>query len=164
VPPKPTRILIVDDEPTLRMVLGKCLGASGFSVQEAQSGEDALAAVRQRSFDLVLLDLQMPGMGGLQACREISGIAPRTGIVVMSVRDGENDMVDALGAGADDYVAKPFRFRELVARLGAVLRRVQRQYAAHAPALRAGDIKIERRPVVLQAGGELIQWPQGSLR
>ena len=119
---QPTSILIVDDEPTLRMVLQKCLSASGFAAEEAQNGEEALASIRQRPFDLVLLDLETPGVGGVEACREISNVAPQTGIVIMSVRDGVNHIVDALEAGADDYVTKPFGFRELVARLRAVHR------------------------------------------
>jgi len=90
-----TSILIVDDEPALRMVLRRCLSASGFAVQEAQTGEEALAALRECPSDLVLLDLQMPGMGGLEACRKIGDVAPLTGIIVMSVRHGENDMVVA---------------------------------------------------------------------
>ena len=136
---QPTSILIVDDEPTLRMVLQKCLSASGFAAEEARSGEEALAAIRQRPFDLVLLDLDMPGLGGAEACREISNVAPQTGIVIMSVRDGLNDVVDTLAAGADDYVTKPFGFRELVARLQAVHRRAQRPRASLPASLTAGS-------------------------
>jgi two-component system, OmpR family, KDP operon response regulator KdpE len=160
----PTSILIVDDEPTLRKVLQKGLSASGFRAVEARSGEQALAAVRQGHFDLVLLDLEMPGLGGVQACREISEFAPQTGIVIMSVHDEVNGMVDALAAGADDYVTKPFAFRELLARLRAVHRRVQRPRAPNPATLAEPEVNIESGPPVLHSAGELIPWLQERFR
>jgi two-component system KDP operon response regulator KdpE len=93
-----------------------------------------------------LLDVNMPGMSGVEACRQIRALAPGTGIVMVTVRDAEEDKVRALDAGADDYVTKPFRFRELVARMGAVLRRTQTS-GVEPGIFRAGDLKldVERR-------------------
>lgn len=136
----------MDDEPALRKVVCSSLAAGGFTVEEAGSGIEALTLIQQRPFDLVLLDVSMPGMSGVEACRQIRAFAPKTGIVMVTVRDAEEDKVRALDAGADDYVTKPFRFRELVARMGAVLRRTQ-AHGAEPRILRAGDLKmdVERR-------------------
>src|SRR5579871_391616 len=127
--PQQFSVLVVDDEPALRKVIRASLAASGFAVDEAGTGGEAVGAVQQRPFDLVLLDVNMPGMSGVEACRQIRALAPHTGIVMVTVRDAEEDKVNALDAGADDYVTKPFRFRELVARLGAVLRRTHAESA-----------------------------------
>ena len=150
---KPT-ILVVDDEPPFRRVLHTSLTARGFSVEEAGNAEQALALIRQRSFDLMLLDINMPGMGGIEACRRIRALLPHLGIVMVTVRDAEQDMVQALEAGADDYVTKPFRFGELVARLRAVLRRVAPQDMA--TVLHAGDLEIDFERRLLRRSGELI--------
>jgi two-component system KDP operon response regulator KdpE len=115
-------ILLIDDEPQIRRVLRTSLGSKGARVLDAASGEEAIEMLRRETVDLILLDLNMPGMGGLAACRAI-----RSGwdmpIVVVSVRDSDHDKVEALDAGADDYVAKPFSFDELMARMRAALRR-----------------------------------------
>ncbi len=147
-------ILVVDDEPPFRRVLQTSLTARGFSVEEAGNAEQALAAIRQRSFDLMLLDVNMPGMGGIEACRRIRALMPHLGIVMVTVRDAEHDMVQALEAGADDYVTKPFRFGELVARLRAVLRRVAPQDMA--TVLRVGDLEIDFDRRLLRRSGELV--------
>src|ERR1700686_2158655 len=93
-------VLVVDDESALRKALRTSLTASGFSVEEARSGEEALGTVQQHQFDLVLLDVSMPGMGGMDACRPIGEIPPKAGIVMVTVRDQEDDKVRALEAGA----------------------------------------------------------------
>ena len=98
--------------------------------------------VRGRPFDLVLLDVSMPGMSGVEACRQIRALAPRTGIIMVTVRDSEEDKVRALEAGADDYVTKPFRFRELIARLGAVLRRTH-MATEESGLVQVGDLKMD---------------------
>jgi DNA-binding response OmpR family regulator len=130
--------LIVDDEAPFRRVLRTSLAQSGFAIDEAQSGEEAVAILTRCAFDLVLLDMNMPGMGGVEACREIRGLAPKIGIVMVTVQDGESEIVKALEAGADDYITKPVRLRELVARLKAVLRRLRSEEAAEPTLLRAG--------------------------
>jgi len=115
-------ILLIDDEPQIRRVLRTSLGSKGARVLDAASGEEGIEMLRRETVDLILLDLNMPGMGGLAACRAI-----RSGwdmpIVVVSVRDSDHDKVEALDAGADDYVSKPFSFDELMARMRAALRR-----------------------------------------
>jgi len=114
--------LLIDDEPQIRRVLRTGLSAQGAVIMDAQSGEEALELLRQQTVDLILLDMNMPGMGGLETCRAI-----RNGwdvpIIVVSVRESDRDKVEALDAGADDFVSKPFSFDELMARIRAALRR-----------------------------------------
>jgi two-component system KDP operon response regulator KdpE len=115
-------ILVVDDEPQLRRAMKATLTDLGYVVIEAKSGEEALQTLRAESPDLVLLDLNMPGIGGLETCRAIreSSDVP---IIVLSVRNAERDKVQVLDAGADDYVTKPFGIQELLARIRAAMRR-----------------------------------------
>lgn len=115
-------ILVVDDEPQIRRVMRSTLSAHGYVITEAKTGEEALEFVRKERPDLVLLDVNMPGMGGIETCREIrrSCDAP---IIMLTVRNAEHDKVRALDAGADDYVVKPFGIEELLARIRAALRR-----------------------------------------
>jgi two-component system KDP operon response regulator KdpE len=140
-------VLIVDDEPALRKALRTSLIASGFGVEEARDGEEALQMARLHPFDLALLDINMTGINGFEACRRMREVSPHTGIVMITVRDYEDDKVRALEAGADDYVTKPFKLRELTARLRAVLRRTRGTESAQPSVLQAGDLKmhLERR-------------------
>jgi two-component system KDP operon response regulator KdpE len=115
-------ILLIDDEPQIRRVLRASLMAQRANVLDVQSGEEALELLRGQTVDLVLLDLNMPGMGGLKACSAIRA-AWDIPIIVVSVRDSDADKVEALDAGADDYLSKPFSFDELMARIRAALRR-----------------------------------------
>ena len=119
----PAKILIVDDEPQIRRVLRTSLTAQGYIVSDARSGEEALVKIREERFDLILLDVNMPGMGGLEACRQIRGVS-EAAIIMLTVRNTEQDKVAGLDAGADDYVTKPFGMTELLARIRANLRRV----------------------------------------
>ena len=139
----PPNVLIVDDEVSLRKTLRTSLTASGFAVQEALSGEEAVATVLHHPFDLVLLDINMPGVGGIEACRRIREVAPHAGIIMITVRDLDEDRVRGLEAGADDYVTKPFKLKELTARLRAVLRRINIQAAAEPKVLKIGDLQID---------------------
>jgi two-component system KDP operon response regulator KdpE len=115
-------ILVVDDEPQIRRVMRSTLSAHGYVITEAMTGEDGVESARKTRPDLVLLDMNMPGMGGLEACKEIrrSTDAP---IIMLTVRNAERDKVMALDAGADDYVVKPFGIEELLARIRSALRR-----------------------------------------
>jgi len=149
-------VLVVDDESALRKTLRASLTASGFEVEEARSGEEALGTVQQHQFDLVLLDVSMPGMSGIDACRRIRGISPQAGIVMVTVKDQEDDKVRALEAGADDYVTKPFKLRELTARLRAVLRRTRMSEAAEPVVLRAGRLELDLHERTLRRDGEEI--------
>ena len=115
-------ILVVDDEPQIRRVMRSTLSSSGYVITEAASGEDAIESARKVKPDLILLDVNMPGMGGIEACREIRR-ATDAPIIMLTVRNAERDKVAALDAGADDYVVKPFGIQELLARVRAALRR-----------------------------------------
>src|SRR5712692_1584844 len=116
-------ILIVDDDPQIRRTLRATLVPQGYAVSDARSGEEAVEKLRAEKTDVVLLDLNMPGMGGLAACREIRRRSDAA-IIVLTVRDSETDKVQALDAGADDYITKPFGTPELLARIRAALRRL----------------------------------------
>src|SRR5258708_8206597 len=115
-------ILVVDDEPQIRRVMRTTLSSNGYAVIEAKSGEEALEALRKEHPELVLLDVNMPGIGGLETCREIRDQSD-VAIIMLTVRNTEHDKVLALDAGADDYVVKPFSIEELLARIRAALRR-----------------------------------------
>jgi two-component system KDP operon response regulator KdpE len=117
------RLLIVEDDSALRRSLHTTLGSVGFDVSEASNGEDALVNLRTGDFEAVLLDINMPGIGGIETCRRIRRMSTKLQILVLTVRDDEDDKVEALEAGADDYVTKPFQSRELAARLHTAIRR-----------------------------------------
>jgi two-component system KDP operon response regulator KdpE len=121
----PGKVLIVDDEPSIRRALRTTFGTLGFDIAEAVTGEQAIPLLRASNFDAVLLDINMPGMGGIQTCREIRRQFPHLAVLMLTVRNEEDDKVEALEAGADDYVTKPFPIRELVARVRAAVRRSQ---------------------------------------
>jgi two-component system KDP operon response regulator KdpE len=117
------RILVVDDEPQLRRVMRGALAKQGYIVADARTAESALEMLRQDRYDLVLLDRNLPGMGGVEACHSIRQHSD-VGIIMLTVRKAEADRIEALDAGADDYVTKPFSMPELLARIRANLRRV----------------------------------------
>ena len=120
------RILVVDDESAIRRALRPPLVELGFQVAEASRGEEALQVLRAGTFDVVLLDMNMPGIGGIETLRRIRAFAPRLPVLMLTVRDQEEEKVEALDLGADDYVTKPFSTRELIARIRAAVRRVRR--------------------------------------
>jgi two-component system, OmpR family, KDP operon response regulator KdpE len=130
------RVLIVDDEAAIRRALRPPLAELGFVVSEASRGEEALQLLHASPVDVVLLDSNMPGIGGIETLKRIRAFAPRMPILMVTVRDGEEEKVEALEQGADDYITKPFSIRELIARIRTAHRRV------HAP-LRVEDAPIE---------------------
>jgi two-component system KDP operon response regulator KdpE len=140
------RILVVDDDPQIRRVMKATLAGQEYYVSDSRTGEEALHKLRQERFDLVLLDLNMPGMGGLETCRAIRA-GSDAAIVVLSVRGSEKDKVEALDAGADDYVTKPFSAPELLARIRAALRRIPLDAAGRIVALEGLEINLETRRV-----------------
>ena len=150
------KLLIVDDEPALRKALRTSLSASGFEVSEARNGDEALAILPTTPVDLVLLDINMPGRTGIDVCRRIRASSKRTGIVMVTVRDSEEDKVQALEAGADDFITKAYLLREMVARLHAVLRRLSTQQEAAEAVLRAGSLELDPvRRLLLKNGPEI---------
>ena len=116
------KILVVDDDPQIRRVMRATLSGQHYEVFEARNGEDALERFRQEMPDLVLLDMNMPGMDGLETCRLLR-VGSEVPIIILTVRNTERDKVAALDSGADDYVTKPFGMEELLARIRAALRR-----------------------------------------
>jgi len=146
----------VDDEPALRKALRTSLSTSGFAVSEARNGEEALAALRQVPVDLVLLDINMPGLTGIDVCRKIRSGSAEIGIIMVTVREAEEDKVRALDAGADDFITKPFMLREMVARIRAVLRRLSKPAGAAERILHAGPLELDlERRLVAKDGVEI---------
>lgn len=144
------RILVIDDEPQIRRVMRTSLTEEGYIVTDGRSGEEALERLRQDHPDLVLLDMNMPGIGGLEACREIRETSD-VAVIMLTVRDKEADKVSALDAGADDYITKPFSMPELLARIRAALRRLPVTPEAANRTVHLGAIEINfatRRLVV----------------
>jgi two-component system KDP operon response regulator KdpE len=137
------RILIVDDEPAIRRALRPPLLELGFQVSEASRGEEALQMLRATVHDVVLLDINMPGIGGIETLRRIRAFAPRLPILMLTVRDGEEEKVEALELGADDYVTKPFSTRELIARIRTAVRRVHAPARAEDAPIEIGEIRID---------------------
>jgi two-component system KDP operon response regulator KdpE len=135
------RILVVDDEPQIRRVMRTTLTGAGYEVDDAKTGEEALGKLREFRPELVLLDINMPGMGGLAACRAIRADSA-VAIIMLTVRNTEGAKVEALDAGADDFVTKPFSTPELLARIRAALRRVP--VSPSSPSrLRIGQLTID---------------------
>lgn len=135
------RILVVDDEPQIRRVMRATLSAEGFEVTDARSGEEALERLQDGKADLVLLDVNMPGMGGLAACRAIRAHS-EIAIIMLTVRNEEADKIAALDSGADDYVTKPFSMPELLARMRAALRRLPVPADGGPQSITFGDVEI----------------------
>lgn len=143
-----TKIMVVDDDPQIRRVLRTAFSAQGYDSVDARNGEEALELLRDEKVDLVILDVNMPGMSGLDTCRAIRSTS-EIPIVMLTVRDAEADKVEALDAGADDYMTKPFGSPELLARIRAALRRSPQ--TAEVNAVRFDDVEINfttRRVIV----------------
>jgi two-component system KDP operon response regulator KdpE len=134
---------VVDDEASIRQALRVTLGKIGFDVAEASTGEEALELVRREHYNAVLLDMNMPGMGGMAACREIRRLVPGLPILMVTIRDSQDDKVEALESGADDYVTKPFHMRELTARVRAAIRRSLINDGPPEDILRVGEIALD---------------------
>ena len=137
------RILVVDDESAIRRALRPPLVELGFQVGEASRGEEALQMLRAAVYDAVLLDVNMPGIGGVETLRRIRAFAPRLPILMLTVRDQEEEKVEALDLGADDYVTKPFSTRDLIARIRAAVRRVKAPLRADDAPIEIGEIRLE---------------------
>ena len=140
MPERDIEILIVDDEPQILRVMRASLPARGFTVRTASSGEEALEMVEKKMPDLIVLDLVMPGLTGLEVCRIVRK-SSQIPIIVLSAKGSERDKVVALEYGADDYLTKPFGMNELIARIRAVLRRTLS--AEETPVLEAADIVMD---------------------
>ena len=151
----PLRVLVVDDEPPIRRFLRTSLIAQGYDVMEAEDGAKALEEIRRRPPDLLVLDLGLPGIDGLEVIRRLRGDGAAMPIIVLSSRMDEAGKVEALDLGADDYVTKPFGMDELLARIRTAMRhRLQQQ--GERPVFRSGDLTVDLvRRVVTVRGNEI---------
>lgn len=155
------RILIVDDDPDLRKALRATLSALGFEIAECATGEQAIQEIPKHALDAVLLDIKMPGMGGMEACRRIRETYPRIQLLMVTVRDSEEDKVKALEAGADDYITKPFSIPELTARIRAAVRRSRADQQQAAKPIVVGELELDPvRRLVLKGRQELRLTPK----
>jgi two-component system KDP operon response regulator KdpE len=136
------KILVVDDEPQIRRLLRTTLTGNGYQVADARSGEEGLEKFREYLPDLVIMDLAMPGMGGLEACREMR-MDSDVPILILTVRNSESEKVEALDAGADDFVCKPFGMQELLARIRAALRRAPTSPEGGPHSFSSADLEID---------------------
>ena len=136
------RILLVEDDPALAGSLRQGLQQMGFAVESCQDGSEADAMLSLRAFDVVVLDLGLPGLSGMEVLKRLRKRGATTPVLVLTARDALQDRVTGLKAGADDYVLKPFDFEELEARLQALLRRTQSERAGY---LEAGGLRLDKR-------------------
>jgi len=136
------KILIVDDEPQITRVLKTTLSSRGYAIRTASDGDDALQVLKEWSPDLMITDLRMPNLDGLGLCRRVR-TKSQIPIIVLSVRGEERSKVEALDAGADDYVTKPFSTNELLARVRAALRRATTAQQTDSQVIEAGDFRID---------------------
>jgi two-component system, OmpR family, KDP operon response regulator KdpE len=148
-------VLVVDDERSIRSSLRTILSNIGFEVVEAARGEEALLLTRTAQFDAVLLDINMPDMDGIEVCRMMRKEAPRLPIMMLTVLGSEDKKVEALDAGADDYVTKPFQLRELIARLQAAVRRNRSSDTTEAK-ITIGELSLDPDRRLLQKKGRTI--------
>ena len=144
------RVLIVEDSQPLSQALVRGLAAEGYACDEAATGEQALAFLRQFTYDFIVLDLMLPGIDGLEVLRQLRRRQEATRVLVLSARDHVVDRITALDAGADDYLTKPFVLDELLARLRALRRRPLEQAE---PVLRVGELELDPRSRTVRAGG-----------
>lgn len=150
------RILIVDDDPQIRRVLKISLSAEGYEVKDVRSGEEAELELRDSRYDLMLLDMNMPGMGGLETCRIVRSTSEIV-IVMLTVRDSEEDKVAALDAGADDFITKPFSTPELLARIRAALRRAPMAPESGARPVTLGDAQVNFQARSVTSRGKVVR-------
>lgn len=147
------RILVVDDDQSVTSVLKRGLTYEGFAVETASSGTEGLALARERYPDLVVLDIMMPGIDGLEVLRRLRAADPQLPILMLTAKDAPSDQVEGLQVGADDYVVKPFTFEVLLARVQALLRRRE---ADRPPVLRLGDLSLDTGTRQAQRGSRTV--------
>jgi DNA-binding response OmpR family regulator len=150
------KVLVIEDDPAILRALADNLKHEGHEVIAAGSGDDGYALHKSARPDLIILDLMLPGMSGLELCRKLRTEGVQTPILMLTARSEESDRVLGLDLGADDYVTKPFSLRELMARVRALLRRIQS--SAHLPdELRFGDVEVDFRRYVARRGGRIVE-------
>jgi two-component system response regulator MprA len=151
----PPRILVVDDEPALRQALARALALERYAVELASDGNEALGLLADGGFDVLVLDVSMPVISGIEVCRRLRSSGDRTPVLMLTARDGIDDRVAGLDAGADDYLVKPFALRELQARLRALLRRTSEN--GDGEILRYADLSLDPVAHEVRRGERLIE-------
>jgi two-component system, OmpR family, copper resistance phosphate regulon response regulator CusR len=149
-----SRILIAEDEPRIASFLDKGLRANGFTTSIADDGREALLRADSGEFDLVVLDLGLPGMDGTEVLRRLRRAESRLPVIILTARDGVTDRIAGLEGGADDYVTKPFSFQELLARVRA---RLRGSGVVEETVLRSGDVTLDLRTRRVQVGGRSVE-------
>jgi two-component system response regulator MprA len=149
------RLLVADDDPSVRLALDRALRFEGYRVDLAVDGADAVAKTTERRPDLLLLDVMMPNLNGLDACRRLRAAGDRTPVLMLTARDATADRVAGLDAGADDYLVKPFALQELLARVRALLRRA-RPVADQTDTLQLADLTLNRRSRQVHRAGQAV--------
>ena len=157
------RILVVEDEPAIADAVGYALRGEGHEVEAVPDGERAIAATQERPFDLLVLDLMLPGVSGIEVCRQVRGESA-VPILVLTARDSEVDRVLGLEAGADDYVTKPFSMSELLARVRAILRRRRLDAEEAHPSRQVGGLRLDLERYEATVDGEPVQLTQSELK
>jgi two-component system, OmpR family, response regulator RegX3 len=153
-----TRILVIEDEASFSEALAYLLTKEGFEVSVAENGADAITAFARNGADLVLLDLMLPGISGIEVCRQIRGYS-QVPIIMLTAKDDEVDKVVGLEIGADDYVTKPYKSRELVARIRAVLRRQGNSEEASENVLTVGGVSMDVERHLVSVRGNNVSFP-----
>jgi two-component system, OmpR family, response regulator MprA len=154
-------VLVVDDDYAIRESLDRSLRANGYGVELANDGTEAFRAIEGAAFDVVVLDVLMPGRDGIDVCRTLRAAGNRVPILILTARDTVSDRVAGLEAGADDYLVKPFALEELIARLRALVRRTTADVSE--PVLRFADLSLDRRSLEVQRGTRTIELPRMQL-
>ncbi len=152
----PSRILLIEDEPGLLLTLGDRLRSEGYVVQTAADGASGYQKALEEAFDLIVLDVMLPGKNGLDVCRDLRAQGMPIPILMLTARGQTTDKVLGLKLGADDYLAKPFEMVELLARLEALLRRASQPRAAETPFKQIGNIRIDFRRTEVTREGKLL--------
>ena len=147
------RILVIDDDPAVTSLLKRGLAYEGYAVDVAATGEAGLAIARERPPDLVVLDIMMPGLDGLEVMRRLRAADPQLPVLLLTAKDAPADQVRGLESGASDYVIKPFTFEVLLARVRALLRRSQ---AEHPPVLRFADLTLDTGAHIVRRGQRIV--------
>ena len=150
-------ILVTDDDPVLRRLLGRTLDTLGFEVAVSANGEQALRQVEPGRFDAILLDVNMPGIGGIETCRRIREKDPYLQILMLTVRDQDADKIQALDAGADDYITKPFSMGELAARLRSAVRRSAANSRTFEKPIVIGELELDPARRIVRKAGEVLR-------